>query len=145
MVKFLFFVPNLLIFEPYLRVFACQLRAQIVPFSSLKRACFELSWCRFWVEIVPVLSRNRADFEPEPCIFQVLFVLLSSTFVLCPFKHWLLMTCCAAKLGDFLQQISFSKHRDIIRTKQSSKSFKGDKRDFLKDRIRKRYDEVKHI
>ena len=37
-VKSLDFLLNLLIFEPCLWMFACQLRAPIVPFSSLKRA-----------------------------------------------------------------------------------------------------------
>ena len=75
-VKSLFFVPNLPIFEPYLRVFACQLRAQIVPFSSLKRAHFKPNWCRFRAQIFPVSSPSgysfkpkSCDFDPEPCIF----------------------------------------------------------------------------
>ena len=103
--KSLFFVPKLLIFEPCLWVFACQLRAQIVPFSSPERACFELNWCRFRAQEVILSSPNRPDFVPEPCIFRALFVLLlvepcsscygalfvllSSSLLLCSFEHWL--------------------------------------------------------
>ena len=69
-VKSLFIVPNLLILEPCLWVFACQLRAQIVPFSSLQRACFELNWCRFRAQIVPFSSPRRYSFEPKSCRFR---------------------------------------------------------------------------
>ena len=69
-VKSLFFVPILLIFEPCLWVFVCQLQAQIVPFSSLKLACFELSWCRFRAQIVPVSSPRKYSFEPKSYRFR---------------------------------------------------------------------------
>ena len=76
--KSLLFVPNLLISEPCLCVFACQLRAQIVPFSSLKRACFELNCYRFRAQIVPVSSPTRYSFEPKSYRFRSRTVLLSS-------------------------------------------------------------------
>ena len=123
MVKSPFFVPNLLIFEPCLWVFACHLRAQIVPFLGLKRvfraqlvpfsspdrASFEPKKIFFRAEIVPISNPNRTSFEPCSCCYRALSYCVHSSIGF--------LICCAAKLGDFLQQISFSKHNDFIRTK----------------------------
>ena len=92
-------------------------------FLSLKRACFELNWCRFGDKIVPVSSLRIFSFEPKSCQFRSRTVHLSSPVhaVIEPIRtvsiRALVVTICyAANLGDILPQVSFSKHNEFIRT-----------------------------
>ena len=161
--KSLLFVPNLLISEPCLCVFACQLRAQIVPFSSLKRACFELNCYRFRAQIVPVSSPTRYSFEPKSYRFRSRTVLLSSP-VRAVINHFRTVSIRAlavkyvtrqslaifcrksdsASITTLLGQNQFDSWK-LTPGYNSRKASNERRRELLKDCLRKRYDEVKYI
>ena len=115
-------------FEPK----SCHFWAYNVPVSSSTGAVFEPRSCQFQAQEDILSSPNRADFVPEPCIFRALFVLLSSPVgaviepCLCCYRA---LSCCVhlstgwicgtAKLGDFFEQVSFSKHNRFDSWKQT--------------------------
>ena len=66
---------------------------------------------------MPVSSPRRYSFGPKSCRFRARIVHLPSPVraVIEPFRAVSIRAlaveiCCAAKLGDFFQQVSFSKH-----------------------------------
>ena len=94
--------PNRAVFEHI----TCLFWAQLVPFSSPDCASFMPKEIFFRAQIVPSSCPNRTPFEPCSCCYRALSCCVHSSTGC--------SICCAAKLGDFFQQVSFSKHKSLI-------------------------------
>ena len=81
-----------------------------MPVLSPVRAVIESRSCQFRAQENILSSPNRTDFVPEPCIFRALFVLLSSPVRAVSVRALAVKYVARQKLGDFFQQVSFSKH-----------------------------------